>query len=166
MRIVRLKIAPDVKTLLAIEAKAFGFDDPGFVEDMYALMKFRGNGLPDKARIKFLSTALSVKYKQSVIGFNLLLTKRKMLLDKLSKIPLFPALAQLSDRIEACRRILQNFSDMHRKTRQAQCITCHLLTKCQFGKQYSKVMQDITKVIDPDYDTKVHDDCPARPVRD
>lgn len=163
MRIIRLKLADDVKRLLKQIAYEGAIDDPGFVEDIFALMRLKGSGLPDKDRIKVMADAIGAKMNRPPIGINLLMTKRKMILEKLIQLPYFMALFAQDDLIASTRRLVMTFRTFYKKVREAQCVTCHLKTTCAFGMQYGQAAQMITKVLDVNYDRKVHVDCPVRP---
>jgi uncharacterized protein with von Willebrand factor type A (vWA) domain len=163
MRIVRLKIKANVKQLLAQVAVESGIDDPGFVQDVYALMRLHGGGLPDKARINAMADKYAAMHKKTPFGMRAIIGKRKQVLGQLVAIPYFQGLSRSADAVSATQRILSGFITFYRKVRQSQCVTCHLQTQCDFGKQYGSVMTDITKVIDPDYEKKTHDDCPVAP---
>ncbi len=163
MRIVRLSLDPKVSRLLEALSKEQGIDDVGFAEDIFSLMRLKGNGLPDKGRILAMSHYISLKGKVSQIGVSLLMGKRKMILERLSQLPYFKALSRQTDLVNSVTRLLVTFRSFYYKVRQAQCVSCHLKLQCDFGKQYGSTMSDITKVIDSDYQTKVHSDCPVLP---
>lgn len=166
MRIVRLKLKPDVSKLLAVIARENALPDPGFIEDVFALMRLRGNGIPDKTRIDAMAHVIATKIGQREVGINLLLSKRKMMLDRLVQLPYFLALSSQTDLIDSCRRLMVTFRTFYKKVRQAQCLTCNYKPNCDFGKQYGGSVAKITNVIDPNYSKKVHPDCPVRPEID
>lgn len=163
MRVVRLKLKPDVQKVLKSISQEFGVSDHGFAEDIFSMMRFKGNGLPSSGRLQKMSNAVAKKSKMPPIGVNLLMSKRKMLLESFAKLPYFKALCMEKDLILSVRRLLITFRTMYNKVRQAQCSGCQLKPSCQFGKQYGAVMSDITKVIDPNFALKVHVDCPHKP---
>ena len=79
MRITRLKLNTDVSAYLKQYTKRFGFDDHGFVEDMFTLLRLKGAGLPSKARIEKVSAYIAKKEKMAKESIVLLITKRKMI---------------------------------------------------------------------------------------
>lgn len=164
MRITRLKLDEEVSEYLKNMAKQFGFDDPGFVEDMFSLLRLKGAGLPsDDRMIRLTKYIVSRNKSMSEIGVSLLIKKRKIMLESLLKLPYFHALAKMPDATAALERLIVNFKKLYYKVRTAQCLSCDLINKCKFGKQYSNSVKLITRVIDPDFEKKVHDDCPVRP---
>lgn len=166
MRTIRLKLQPEVKELLAEKARRFGLDDPGFAEDMFALLRLKGSGIPDKSRADAMIKFAATKFNRSTTGLGLIFHKRLMVLKKLAAMPYFKALALLNDPMSALERMLATFRSLYLKNRKAQCLTCQYVTKCDFGKQYGATLHDVTKVLDPDYTQKVHADCPVRPEID
>ena len=165
MRIIRLKLKINVSKYLKTTARQYGFDDPGFVEDLFALLRLKGNGIPTTSRIEKLAAYLNKNNKDvSLIGLRLLLNKRRLILESLVKIPYFHGLSKLPDTTAATERLILQFRTMYYKVRAAQCLSCDLISTCDFGKQYSSVIKDIRKVIDPDYEKKVHKDCPELPA--
>lgn len=165
MKIIRLKIDKDVKRYLKLEGRKFGIDDPGFVEDIFALIRLRGNGLPSKERIAKMAKAAAKRRKGIVteIGVTLLITKRKMMFAQVMGLPYFHALVALNDPLQAVVRFITKMRVLYNKGRESQCSSCSLMPKCDFGRQYGESVRDITKVIDPDFDKKAHNDCPHKP---
>lgn len=166
MRIVRMKLSKKVKEYLKIISTEFHLPDVGFAEDVYALLRLKGDGLPTSERIKKMAKDTAVRLKTKEIFITLLISKRKIILKKLSAIPYFVALATIYPPLDATRRLMLRFRELYFKLRQSQCTTCHLMSQCDFGKQYGEVMTDITKVLDPDFSKKVHQDCPLMPEID
>ena len=164
MRLVRLKIDKEVKALLRVRTRSLGIDDPGFTEDVFALLRLRGNGLPSKERISKMAEAASKKRKGvNAMSLTLLMGKRKMTFLSMLRLPYFHALAALNNPIEATERFITKMKMLYYKARAAQCSGCNLLTNCAFGQQYGSVMKDITRVIDADFSKKAHPNCPVLP---
>src|ERR1044072_4391436 len=166
MRLIRLKIKPVVKDALFEVSTQFRTGDRGFVEDLYALLRRQGNGMPSKQRTEKLIEHVQKTAKISAISAKILVTKRLFSLKQISSMAYFKALQSLGDPVDAVRRILQNFQLLYMKYRQAQCMTCHLQSQCNFGKQYSAATVDIRRVLDADFKNKVHPDCPVLPEID
>lgn len=144
--------------------------DIGQIEDIYALLRLKGSGLPDQARIAKMAKATAKRKGKLAIlgeaGINLLISKRKMSLESLSKLPLFVGLMQHKDPVESVRRILTDMKTLYQKTRQSQCVGCSLRAQCDFGKQYGDAFRDVSKVVDANFDKKVHVNCPVLPEID
>lgn len=168
MRIFRIRLKPNVRKLLAEISREFSIEDTGFTEDVFCCIRNKGYGLPSDERIEAMATALS-KAEQTMRPLALItLKKRRQVLRNLCALPYFKSLclAHAADPHVGVRRLLRAFAALSRKVRQAQCVACSLMSKCDFGKQYGQVVTDITKVVDPDYTVKVHEDCPSRPEID
>jgi hypothetical protein len=56
---------PEVSELLAQKARRFGIDDPGFAEDMFALLRLKGSGIPDKARADLMVKFAAKNFNKS-----------------------------------------------------------------------------------------------------
>jgi hypothetical protein len=166
MRIIRLKLKKDVSTLLAEISREHGFDDPGFAEDIFSLMRLKGHGLPTRDRVKAMSEQAAKKAKMPALHVYLIMGKRAMTLKKFVGLAYFKALCYEDDLVLSVRRLLNTFNTLYRRARQAQCLSCNLRPQCQFGQQYGETMSDITKVLDPDYKIKVNDQCPFMPEID
>ena len=69
----------------------------------------------------------------------------------------------MKDTTAALERLILNFQKLYKKARTAQCLSCDLRNNCAFGQQYSRSIRDVRKVIDPDFERKVHKDCPSLP---
>lgn len=164
MRIIRLKIDQDTQLLLNDIAGRYRIDDPEFTHDLFALLHFKGHGLPEKRQIDTLAKRIVAAYPtRTITGTTLLISKRKMVFARLVSLAFFRALAGSKNLVDAVERLLKNFLSMYSKIRQAQCVSCHLRSQCAFGKQYGSTAADITKVVDADYSRKVHPDCPVMP---
>ncbi len=164
MRTVRLKIDAQVKKLLRHYSREYKVEDAGWTEDLYALIRMKGAGLPSKDRIMRMAKNAAKRRKGvSEVSVNMLITKRKMMFAGTVGTPYFQSLIQLPDPTEAASRFMANMRKLFCKTRQAQCLSCSLLKSCDFGKQYSAYFTDVTKVIDPDFANKAHKDCPHLP---
>lgn len=163
MRTIRLKLSGEVSEFLETFCERYGISDLPFVEDVYALVRTQGNGLPDKARSEKMADFYSVELKLIPLIAKAMINKRVQVLKNMATTAMFQfhAAGKSSlDDMEFTESLLHSFAKMHRKLRQSQCLTCHLLTQCEFGKQYSEKVRDITIVIDPDYEKKMHQDCP------
>ena len=164
MRIIRLKLDRDVDRYLAQVSKRFGFDDAGFVQDLFAFIRLNGAGLPSKGRVEKMAKYAATHTKRvNEMSVRLLIAKRKLILEKLSKLPYFAALCKASDPLDSTERLILNFRTLYFKARQSACMSCSLMTQCDFGKQYGEVVKNITAVIDPDYKQKAHPNCPELP---
>jgi hypothetical protein len=164
MRLVRLKLSKEICDLMKVVTRELALPDSGFGEDLFALLRLKGSGLPSKDRL--LATAKRIAAKEQVPwqGVHLLMAKRKTLLEGIVKLPYFHGISVTQkDLVFGVRRMLSTFRTLYLKTRQAQCLGCSLKSQCAFGQQYEKVASDITKVLDPDYQKKVHDNCPHLP---
>lgn len=157
-----------VKRLLKQVTVEGKIEDPEFTEDLYALMRLEGSGLPDDNRMKAMADKMfkSDPHKgkgRSVPGFYMIIKKRQMLLNQFVKMPYFQALAHQPDLIDSVGRLLRTFNEMYKKVRQSQCQSCQLKPQCAFGQQYGAYMTDISMVIDPDFDKKIDPNCPSYP---
>jgi tetrahydromethanopterin S-methyltransferase subunit G len=166
MRIIALKLKKETRILLRDVAKMQAKRDTGFVEDLYSLMRLRGIGIPTKDRIKKMTEFAANKIKIPAMVLSFQANKRAMLFSEIVKMPYFRALCKASNTIQAVERFLSYFTKLHNKIRQAQCLTCPLMQKCDFGQQYGNAFIDITMVVDPDFSRKVHPDCPELPEID
>jgi hypothetical protein len=167
MRTIRYRLRKEVKTLLSEIATQFKLEK-SFVLDLYAFLKLRGNGIPSDDRVKKMAkyVASQSQGKASELTVSILLKKRVQQLKTIGKNAVFKGLALRKNAVDALRELIQALQDFGRKARQAQCITCQFVKQCEFGKQYKDSTRDITKVFDPDYEKKVHDQCPVRPEID
>lgn len=167
MRIVRLKLDQDVLDYCKILCKRYRINDIDFVADLYAFCELKGGGLPDDARLNALCNAYSKLLKKPLVVIKSVLNKRRQLIKDFGRNPLF--LLLVSKKRSAgtmCEALLDFFKKLYERRRQCQCVTCALLTQCDFGKQYNTAVTSITVVVDPDFDKKVHADCPERPTLD
>ena len=162
MRIIRLKLKAKTKLLLRTIAAQYRYEDSDFVEDLYGVIHFKGNGIPSQSITLRRAKQYSKVSGIGEIGATLLLSKRRMLLVSLVKLPYFGALVRLPSLggTEKVSRLLTVLNALYQKKRQSQCVSCHLRAKCAFGKQYGSNMSDITKVVDSDFSQKAHQDCP------
>ncbi len=165
MRIIRLKLQPAVREVLEEITNRYSIEDTGFTEDLFSLFRFRGAGLPTDERLEQISEVYAKETKQFRGVVMMHMRKRRHTLTELSRLSLFKSLCIDSEDepTVAVTRILQVFREFSRKRRQATCMSCHLRSKCDFGKQYGEVAADASRVIDPNYKTKVHEDCPDLP---
>lgn len=166
MRVIRVKLKSDVRAFLEGFCKRYGISDKNFVEDVYATVRTRGHGLPDKARAERLANYFATAKKTSPIVTKALINKRIQVLREMIKTAVFQNFvaghSTLND-MEFTESLLAGFKKLHEKIRQSQCLTCMYMSQCDFGKQYGSKVRDITVVIDPDYSKKVHADCPQSP---
>jgi uncharacterized protein with von Willebrand factor type A (vWA) domain len=163
MRIIALKLTKETTLLLRDIARNHAKRDIGFVEDLYSLIRLKGAGIPTKSRIQKLCANAAKKASVSPMLLGFLANKRALLFQSIIKIPYFAAMYKVKNPFNALERFLTYFTKLHNKIRQAQCLTCPLMSQCQFGQQYGSSFVDITYVVDPDFALKVHDDCPELP---
>lgn len=164
MRSIRYRILKKTRRLLEEIAEHFALE-VSFVIDLYALLSMKGNGVPSDDRVKKMVKHIAKKSdgKVSEMTAGILLRKRIAQLKQIIDTALFKGLSMRRDKLAALRDLIQSLQDFGRKARQAQCQTCKFLSDCDFGKQYKDATLDITKVFDPDYKKKVHDQCPVLP---
>ncbi len=144
----------------------YSIEDSGFAEDLFALFRLKGQGLPSDERLEVMADVYASK-SGIMRGIGLMhMRKRKHTLSELTKLALFKSLCLDSEKEPhvAVRRLLQVFRDFSRKRRQAACLSCQFRPKCDFGKQYGDVAADHTRVIDPNFASKVHPACPDLPT--
>lgn len=164
MRLIRLKLQPDVAELLREVSQEFNIQDPGFTEDLFALMRFKGGGLPAQSRIQSMAQQAAKKAKLATsLGIALLLAKRKEVLLRIAKLAYFRGICQSRDMVLSVRTLLLSFRKFYVRVREAQCSSCPHLKACKYGQQYGKTASQITKVLDPNYASLVHKDCPVFP---
>lgn len=168
MRLVRIKLKPDLRKLLGEISHELSIDDRGMTEDLFCLMRNKGSGLPTDDRIERMADVISQNTGKMRALILLSLRKRRYVLKQIISLNFFKALCMehAANPSAGVRVLLQVFRDMSRKIRQAQCLTCQHRPQCDFGKQFGESVTDITKVIDPNYAKKVHNDCPHRPEID
>lgn len=164
MRTIRCKLTKNAKILLQEIAREFGLDYT-FAVDLYALLRFRGNGIPSDDRVKKMVKHIASKSspKISELTAGIILRKRIAQLKSIIGNSVFMGLALKKDKFDALRTLIRALQDFGRKARQAQCVTCKYISDCDFGKQYSGGVLDITQVIDPDFTKKVNSLCPVLP---
>jgi uncharacterized protein with von Willebrand factor type A (vWA) domain len=168
MRIVRIKLKPDLRKLLGEISHSLSIEDRGLAEDLFCLLRNKGSGLPADDRLELMADVIA-KRTNRMRGLVLLgLRKRRYVLKQLAGLMFFKALAMehAAAPADAVRILLQTFREMSRKIRQAQCLTCQFRKNCDFGTQFGDTVKDITKVVDPNFDKKVHAECPVRPEID
>lgn len=166
MRIIRLKINNAVTTRLGFLNRELKIEDEHFVQDLFALIRLKGNGLPTQKRIEFLIKTLAAQPKQTNLTASIYVKKRVQTMKEIAHLPYFASLSALTDPVFAVDKLLQNMRKLGLKVRQSQCVSCQFKANCDFGKQYEKAVSDITKVIDPDFTKKAHPDCPHLPEMD
>lgn len=167
MRTVRLKINATVKPLLRQASQQFNIDDPGFTEDIYALFRLKGAGLPDDKRTKLMVSHLAAKHKRSESMVGALFRKRCQVLKSLVTMPYFNALLKTErDPVAATNRLLTTFRKLHSKSRASKCLSCAHRAGCDFGQQYGDRVFDPAIAIQPDLRKKVSPACPSLPELD
>lgn len=164
MRIVRYKMKKETRTLLDEAARMHKIETT-LAYDLYALLRQQGKGLPTEARIAKMAKSAAAKSNGDLTAptASMLMRKRRQQLKSMIATVVFKTLSKRKDSIEALRLFVFNFQLLHQKVRQAECVTCKLMSNCEFGKQYSGVVRDIRRVLDPDYAKKAHADCPSLP---
>jgi uncharacterized protein with von Willebrand factor type A (vWA) domain len=166
MRIIRLKLQKKVEEYISLLPRRFKMTDAMFIQDVYAIVKLRGNGLPDDARVEKIAEHYSKGRKVGITITRIMVKKRKQILKSLSSTALFSSFVKgvlKENELEFTEKLLLTFRKLHRKLRQAQCLSCVFISQCEFGKQYSAKVRNIGIVVDPDYQRKVHQDCPSLP---
>jgi len=163
MRIIRLKIKPHVKDKLLELSKLFRIVDAGLTEDIFSLLRYKGNGLPDEDRQKSITTYLVGKTSINQVSASIMVKKRAQFLRKITNLNYFKALCMSNDPLSSVERILTSFRYLAGVHREVQCKKCNLFNKCKFGQQYSSMTGDISKVMNPKYEDLVHEDCPSMP---
>jgi uncharacterized protein with von Willebrand factor type A (vWA) domain len=169
MRVIRLKLKSDVRAFLEGFCQRYKISDRNFVEDVFSIVRLKGNGLPDVARAERLANFFSQAKKTSLVITKAHVNKRIQVLRQMIKTGVFQNFvsgkSSLND-MEFTESLLSGFVKLHSKLRQSQCMTCMFMNDCAFGKQYGAKVRDITVVQDPDYTKKVHPSCPQAPQID
>lgn len=168
MRIVRVKLKPEVSEYLRTLCVRFAINDLPFLEDLYALALTKGGGLPDNTRLDTLVDAYAKLNGMQKLTVRVILNKRRQVLKDIAANPLFQVATKrrkLHPR-EVTEQLLELYFDLYRRVRQSQCMTCQFLGSCSFGQTYGKLTTSIHAVVDPDYAQKVHPQCPERPTMD
>lgn len=169
MRIIRLKLQKEMTEYLETYCSKYSIPDRSFIEDLYSVVVLKGGGLPDQARIDALTAHFATKRKVLPMLVKAMVNKRVQVLRRIITTAIFQNWAKGRSTLsvsEFFESLLQTFKTLNKKIRQAQCLTCGLLKGCQFGKQYSSNVKDITVVVDPDYKKKVDPNCPHLPEMD
>lgn len=165
MRLIRLKIDKSVAYKLTLLARDLRTDD-AMVQDTYALIRLRGNGIPSDARQQKMMDALVTSKAMSKLSARIHIKKRVQIFKELIKVSYFTACSRLTNPVFATERLMRQFRDIARKVRQSQCESCSLKAGCAFGQQYAAAVNDVTKVIDPDFAKKADPNCPHLPEID
>ena len=169
MRIIRTKLKSDVKDFLKSFCIRYGVGDVTFVHDVFSLVKNKGHGLPDQQRVDKMANYYANKNGVIPLVAKAMINKRKQILNGMAHTAMFQNYAKGASTLtpmEFTETLLSSFQKLHKKIRQSQCMTCHLLNNCDFGKQYGTIIRNITSVIDPDYHKKVNPSCPHAPEID
>lgn len=162
MRLIRLKLNQAVSVRLGFINRELKVHDEHLVEDIFALIRLKGSGLPSAQRQEFLIAELA-KHTKSQLAASIFVKKRALMLKDLVKLPYFASLTQLTDSVYATDKLITQFKKLGQKVRESQCMSCQFHKDCEFGKQYGSKVTNITKVIDPDFSKKTHPDCPNLP---
>ena len=109
MRIIRLKIKPHVKDKLLELSKLFRIVDAGLTEDIFSLLRYKGNGLPDEDRQKSITTYLVGKTSINQVSASIMVKKRAQFLRKITNLNYFKALCMSNDPLSSVERILTSF---------------------------------------------------------
>lgn len=165
MKIIRLKIDNAVAYKLRLLARELRSEE-SLVQDVYALLRLRGNGIPNDARQQRLMDALVKAKVMSKLSARIHVRKRVSLYKELTKLAYFTACSRLPNPVYAVEKLLRQFQTVAKKIRQSQCDGCALKVNCAFGQQYATIVTDIRKVIDPDFDKKADPNCPHLPDMD
>jgi Mg-chelatase subunit ChlD len=166
MRVIRLKLKPDVKQYIDLFASRARIGDKPFVHDVYALIRLKGAGIPDRARTDALIEHYAKLKKVSSFITKAAINKRVQVLKSIATTAMFQRCVSGKSSLtetEVLESILTTFRKLHAKIQQSQCLTCHLLSNCEFGKAYGDKVKDILVVQDPDYTKKVNPSCPHLP---
>lgn len=165
MRIIRIKLKPDVVELLGEIAQQYSITEVGFAEDIFCLVRLKGSGLPTDDRMRKMAAVIAKNNQTSEALTLMSLRKRKHVLADLTKLTYFKALCLDCAHAphQAVARLLETFRQLTRKVQQAQCASCKLRSQCAFGQQFGDIVKDISRVPDADYARKVHADCPELP---
>ena len=164
MRIIRLKINEAVDFVLRALAAELS-QEPDFVLDVYSLIVLDGSGIPSEKRQDVLTKKLGAKLS-SGLSARIIIRKRVQTLRQISRLPYFKALCALKDKPKSCERLLRKFAIIGKLNRRAECMSCVYYSSCAFGQQYATSVTNISKVIDPNYKTSVHPNCPSLPELD
>lgn len=168
MRIVRVKLDSEVSDYLKTLCVRFAFNDLPFIEDLYALALTKGGGLPDEARMTKLVEAYAKINEMNKLVVKMLLAKRRQVLKDMAANPLFQHLTKKKKvhPREVTEQMLGFYFELYRRVRQSQCMTCSLLSNCEFGSTYGNKVTSVHAVVDPDYEKKVNPACPEKPTMD
>lgn len=167
MRLIRIKLKPDVTMYLRALCTRLKVNDLPFAEDLFAFAATSGNGLPDDARILVLADAYAKATNVHALTIKMLLRKRRQILSNFGKNPVFQyRLQQKKHPRIITEEMLEHFIETFKKLRQSQCVTCQFCSICDFGKAYGTAVTSIHLVLDPKWDSKVHPECPERPNMD
>jgi hypothetical protein len=168
MRLIRLTLKDSMKKALAVISGEFKTGDPGFTEDVYALLRNNGNGIPDAQKCSRIVTALARATKVPVPMVQAQVNKRAQILRSSVASGFFQALMADTTIHPAnkVRRFFTFFKAMYYKYREAQCVSCKFLDQCGFGTKYYQSTTNIARVFDPKEVSKVHEDCPVKPQID
>lgn len=163
MRALRLGIKPHVRQELKQLAKDFKFADVGFVEDLFALVRYKGGGIPTATRIVKMVDVISKATGASNVFTGIMLRKRVQVLRDVASLAYFKTAAISYDPLLAVQKIVGTMIMSSTKKRQSTCKTCALLSKCQWGKEYGEAALNSCKIEDSEWETKINPACPERP---
>lgn len=169
MRLIRLKLKTEVTDYLRTLCAQHKINDLPLLQDLYSIAALKGKGLPTAARMVKLEEAYAKLLKINKLSVRVALRQRRQFLNTVAANPGFLVMTRGANKRhprEITERMLDLYLSLHRKLRQARCVTCQYLSQCDFGKQYGKSVSSVTVVLDPDYAKKMHPDCPDRPTMD
>lgn len=165
MRLIPIRLKPDVAIYLKKVSKRFSVQDPGFTEDLFIVVKsMPAPPIPDPVGLPKLVEEEAKRLGRNKSAVRSLLGKRRQLLMAIASAPSVQrAVKQKMPPLELLNRALTLFRQLFGLIRASKCLTCPLINNCQFGTQYGTKVRDVTKVIDADFSRKVHNDCPLLP---
>lgn len=163
MRLIRHKVTKPTALLLK-ELADTTKTERDYLTDLYALLVNGGSGIPSEDRLVRMIPKIAKKTATSETSTSIFARKRRQQLRQVSSDPLFHAFGQQSSKITGLRMYLAACVEISMKSRQAKCLTCTLLEKCAFGKEYGSVFKDPAEVLDADFKNKIHADCPDYPA--
>lgn len=167
MRLMPVNLTEDDLRIVAHYAKTYHWNDLNFLADLYALILLNGKGLPTVERVTKLATVVAELLKQPPQTTEVLLLQRRALLSKLmDSLPLAFYRSQPETQgkpLEVVRLVLDHYFSLSLKTQKATCLVCPLYKDCAFGHKYATQVAEISWVVDPEWKTLLHEDCPHQP---
>ena len=163
MRAIRLGIKPHVRQELNQIAKDFNFADSGFVEDLFALVRYKGGGIPTSSRIQSMIDFIAKSTGANVVFTGIMFRKRVQALRDISTLAYFKSASVGYDSILAVQKVVSTMAMTAQKKQQSVCLTCSLMSSCAWGSQYASAALNSCKIEDKEWRTKVHANCPQLP---